>query len=116
MKATNFYSIFDIQRACRLISEFIEHKSYMDYSNDVLLRSGIERQLEIIGEAVNQLSRIDETTVGKIDQYRQIVDFRNVLIPGYSRVNNEAVWGIITTRLPTLADQIDQLLREGGDA
>jgi len=46
--------LYDILKACEAILQFIEGKDFDDYEDDLLLRSGVERQLMIIGEALNQ--------------------------------------------------------------
>jgi uncharacterized protein with HEPN domain len=107
--------LFDIQRACGLILDFTEGEDFSDYDNDILLRSAVERQFEIIGEAINQLARIDPETASRVNDYRQIVDFRNALIHGYGQVDNQAVWLVVKTQLPILLEDIRQLLQENGD-
>ncbi|MCH7801286.1 MAG: DUF86 domain-containing protein [Chloroflexi bacterium] len=108
--------LYDIQRACGLILDFTKGKDFAEYTDDIFLRSAVERQFEIIGEAINQLARIDPETASRVNDYRQIVDFRNTLIHGYGQVDNQAVWIIVTTQLPALIENVRQLLQENGDA
>lgn len=75
--------------------KFTAGKTLADYSSDPLLRSAVERQFEIIGEALNRLVRMDARIAAQIAQHRQIVAFRNVLIHGYDAISDEVVWGII---------------------
>ena len=74
--------------------------------SDDLLRSGVERQFEIIGEALNQLSKIDPAMVREIKDYQQIISFRNILIHGYADIDDRLVWHIVRTKLPVLKEQI----------
>ncbi len=107
--------LFDISRAAELLVRFSEGKSFGDYARDEMLRSAVERQFEIIGEALNQLSRVDPDTASRISEYRRIIAFRNILIHGYAQVDNQIVWGILQTRLPTLRREVAELL-QGNEA
>ena len=101
--------LYDISIASNKLLQFVNEKSWDDYSQDDLLRSAVERQFEIVGEALNQLSKIDKNCVKKITDYQQIISFRNILIHGYADVDDRLVWNIIETKLPRLSDQINGL-------
>jgi uncharacterized protein with HEPN domain len=103
--------IYDMDRAVELIANFIHGKQFTDYASDPLLRSAVERQFEIIGEALNRLAKADPAFISRISDYRRIISFRNVLIHGYDVVSNEVVWDIAQNRLPVLRCEIDALKR-----
>ena len=103
----------DIRQAVVLILDFTSGKAFENYENDALLRSGVERQFEIIGEALNRLNRVDPSTADQISQTRRIIGFRNILIHGYDIVENTVVWDIIEKNIPLLHKEILSLL-EGG--
>jgi uncharacterized protein with HEPN domain len=103
---------FDIREAANLILQFTRDKTFEEYLDDPLLSSGVERQFEIIGEAVSQLSRVDPETITKISDYTSIISFRNILIHGYAQVNDRVVWGLIDTRLLTLLQEVSSLIDE----
>ena len=103
----------DIRQAVVLILDFTRGKSFENYENDALLRSGVERQFEIIGEALNRLNRVDPATADQISQTRRIIGFRNILIHGYDIVENTVVWDIIEKNIPVFHKEILSLL-EGG--
>jgi uncharacterized protein with HEPN domain len=69
----------DIRDATAFIREAVQGKTLDDYQRDRLLRQAIERNFEIIGEAMNRLVQHDPDTAARISKHRQIVDFRNVL-------------------------------------
>ena len=103
----------DIRQAIVLILDFTRGKTFDNYGNDALLRSGVERQFEIIGEALNRLNRVDPATADQISQTRRIIGFRNILIHGYDIVENTVVWDIIEKNIPALHKEILYLLESG---
>lgn len=103
--------LFDIQQAVNKVIQFITGKSFEDYESDDLLRSGVERQFEIIGEALNKLSKIDITVVSEINEHQRIISFRNILIHGYADIDNRLVWNIVETKLPTLLKDVNSLCK-----
>ena len=102
--------LFDARQACISIQEFVVGKSLGDYDNDLLLRSAIERQFIIVGEALLQASKHGQSFEGVITDARRIVAFRNVLVHVYAAVNNQIVWEVIEKNLPTLVRELDALL------
>ncbi len=104
--------LFDILEACALIRQFSSGKSFTDYENDPMLRSAVERQFGIIGEALSRAVKIEPSLTGRIRDVRRIINFRNVLIHGYAVISNHVVWGIIENDLERLTQEVDALYRE----
>ena len=77
-------------------------KSVDDDHKDRLLRQAVERNFEIVGEAVRRLIDIDPDTGARIDQHVQIIAFRNVLIHGYELVDDARVWQVVSRDVPAL--------------
>ncbi len=102
----------DVRRACDLLGEFTASKALADYEDDAMLRSAVERQFEIIGEAVNALTRIDLATAQRLTRYERIIAFRNILIHAYADVDNRLVWDVLLNSLPTLRNEVATLLTE----
>jgi uncharacterized protein with HEPN domain len=73
------------------VQQFTQERTFNDYKVDVLLRSGMERQLEITGEALNHLSRADPDLAARIPELANIVGFRNILAHGYVTVDDARV-------------------------
>jgi uncharacterized protein with HEPN domain len=70
----------------------------------------VERQLEIVGEALAQLARTDPETASKISEYRRIIAFRNILIHGYAEIDHRIVWGVLQQKLPVVRREAEALL------
>lgn len=86
------------------------------YGTNAMAQAAVERKFEIIGEALNQLIKLDAAMAARIPDVRQIVAFRNQLIHGYASVNVSTVWNVVQTSLPVLLAQTSILLAELGDA
>jgi uncharacterized protein with HEPN domain len=103
--------LFDIKNAIESINEYLgENKDFNYYLSNKLLRRGIERELEIIGEAASRILKIDSNI--PIDNSRKIVDLRNWVIHGYDKIDDIIIWGIVIKQLPVLKEQVDKLLIE----
>jgi len=79
--------LWDARLAADRVARFIAGKTFADYLQDEFLRSAVERQFEIVGEALNQLSRVDPATAAAIHELPRVVAFRNILIHGYASVD-----------------------------
>lgn len=105
--------LFDIEQACRLLAEFSNGKTFADYQSDALLRSAVERQFEIVGEALNQAIHLDPDLAQQLSDSSRIISFRNRLIHAYASIANEVVWGVLEANLSKLHHEVRELL---GDA
>jgi uncharacterized protein with HEPN domain len=103
--------LLDIRNAAGLIRRFTEGRGFEQYAAEPMLRSAVERQFEIVGEALNRLTKIDAATASQIAEHRKIIAFRNILIHGYAVVVDDLVWGIVESKLPDLLETVEQLLR-----
>ncbi|MBW3563566.1 MAG: DUF86 domain-containing protein [Acidobacteria bacterium] len=104
--------LYDLIAAAELIQKFLSGKTLDDYLNDSLLRSGVERQFEIIGEALRQASEVDRSISERITGFRRVIDFRNQLIHGYMIVRNEIVWAVAENDLPVLIAEVQRFMDE----
>lgn len=100
----------DIRQAAELILQFTANKTIEEYETNALLRSAVERQFEIVGEAINRISKVDPSINAKIPNTPRIVAFRNILIHAYDIVDNHVVWDLIQFNLQPLLDQANVLL------
>lgn len=99
----------DIEQAISEINSFIPAvKNFKDFQKDLKTRRAVERNIEIIGEAMTRILKV-EPNIG-ISETRKIVDPRNRIVHGYDSVSEEVLWGIIIRNLPTLDQEVKQLL------
>lgn len=104
--------LFDILNSILEIESFVdfEETNFQDYSSDVKTKRAVERNLEIIGEAVNRISKKDENL--EITNKSKIISVKNKIIHGYDQVSDELIWSIITQYLPVLEKEVRQYLNE----
>ena len=103
--------LLDIKESIDSIYNYLGDKRDLnDYKADKLLRRGVERELEIIGEATNRILKIDPTI--EISESRRIIDLRNWVIHGYDKVDDVIIWGIISKDILRLKDQVTKLLNK----
>jgi uncharacterized protein with HEPN domain len=114
MESKSLKLLVDIRDAVAFVRHVTSGKSLEDYRNDRLLRQAIERNFEIIGEAVGRLAKLDPATASQVSAYQQIISFRNVLIHGYDLIDDAQVWEVITHDLPLLDEEINALLANDG--
>jgi uncharacterized protein with HEPN domain len=100
----------DIQAAAGRIARFTEGKGFEQYLADEMLRSAVERQFGILGEALSRLSRDSAEIAALIPDHAKIIAFRNILVHGYASVDDRLVWGVIETHLSSLKTAVAQLL------
>lgn len=101
--------LFDIKESIEAIDSYLgDNKDFNRYLSDKMLRRAVEREFEIIGEAMNKIEKIDSTIT--ISSKKQIINMRNRVIHGYDKIDNEIIWGTITKHLPKLKQEIDDLL------
>ena len=99
----------DMMRAISLIESFTANtRSYMEYTVDLKTQSAVERQLAIIGEALNQYDKQPERI--SLNNTRKIVGFRNRIIHAYDSLDDTLVWAIVVNHLPALKSEVKTLL------
>jgi uncharacterized protein with HEPN domain len=103
--------LYDIKIAIGEIDPFFENepRNYENYRQNTLLKRAIERNLEIIGEAINRILKEDPGFL--IENSKRIISLRNQIIHGYDSVSDESIWGIINLHIPKLKTEIDSLIQ-----
>lgn len=103
--------LYDMKNAIDEIDTFFTNreKRFDDYSKDIILKRAIERNLEILGEAMGRILKEDPDF--SIQNSRRIVGLRNQIIHGYDSVSDENIWGIVINHIPKLKEEIAQLIK-----
>ena len=100
----------DIERSISEIYEFIgNRKNFKNFQNDLKAKKAVERNIEIIGEALNRILKIQPEI--PISNSRKIVDTRNRIIHGYDTITADVLWLIVTRNIPILEKEVKQLLK-----
>lgn len=102
--------LHDIKQAIDLIDRFSASKSFEDYAGDPMVRSAIERQFVIIGEALSQMMRLEPAIAAEIGEHRRIIALRNILVHSYAKVDDRVIWSIVQDKLPGLRHEVEELL------
>jgi len=102
--------MYDILIAIKEIESFFDNrpKYFAEYCKDIRTKRAVERNIEIIGEAMHRILKQNDTI--NISNARKIVDVRNRIIHGYDAVSDETIWGIVVKHIPVLKSDIERLL------
>lgn len=106
--------LFDMIGAAEAIQDFIGEKNSDDYLSDRMLRSAVERQFEILGEAMKRALAAEPALADEIAVSRGVVDFRNVIAHEYDFITDNTVWRVATEHLPSLAAELRAALGRRG--
>jgi uncharacterized protein with HEPN domain len=102
--------LFDIKESILSIESFLVGVTDFDeYQKNKMLRRAVEREFEIIGEAMSRLDKLDAGLM--ISSKKQIISMRNRVIHGYDQIDDGIIWGTIVKHLPVLKKEVDALLR-----
>jgi uncharacterized protein with HEPN domain len=107
--------LFDIREAIESIDRYLgENRDFFDYMSNKMLRPAVEREFEIIGEAMTRIYKIDPEIA--LSSKKQIIGMRNRVIHGYDNIDHEIIWGTIVRHLPVLKKEADLLLQDEGNS
>jgi uncharacterized protein with HEPN domain len=104
--------LLDALLACRAIRGFVAGIDFAAYERSLLIRSGVERQIAIVGEALGAADRGDPELREHMPGMGQIIGLRNRIIHGYDSLDDEVIWDVVVTKLPPLQTLLESLLDE----
>ena len=107
--------LFDVLASGRSILDWSRGRSFAAYEDDRQFRRAVEREFEVIGEALSRLAMTDSAVAARISHLARIVGFRNRIIHGYDAIDDATVWGVIESHLPALVGEVGQLPKEAGE-
>jgi len=107
--------LYDIQESVYSIENYLdkhlsEQRNFFAYMENKMLRRAIEREFEIIGEAMNRIHKLIPDI--SISAKHHIIGMRNRVIHGYDKIDDEIVWGTIVRHLSVLKTEVENLLAE----
>jgi uncharacterized protein with HEPN domain len=106
--------LYDIKFAIEEVDNYFDEKerNFFEYKENVMLKRAVERDLEIVGEAINRIIKSDENFIDQISNARSIVGLRNQVIHAYDNISDENIWSVLITHLPKLKKEIDDLIEK----
>ena len=103
-------NLIDTLQAAEEIQDFVCGMDFKAYQIDPVTKRAVERDFEIIGEALNRIRNTDSELLEKISEHRRIIGFRNILIHGYDIVDEAIVWQAVTKHLPILIREVREII------
>lgn len=102
--------LFDIETSIKSINIHLgKERNFHNFQSNLTIKRAVERELEIIGEAVSKILKIKPDF--KLTNARKIVDLRNVIIHSYDAIDDETIWGIVSNHIPKLEKEVSELLK-----
>lgn len=104
--------LFDILQSINEIDSYFEEKprKFEDYSEDIKTKRAVERDIEIIGEAINRILKKDHNI--DIENAQKIIGTRNRIAHGYDKISDDLIWSIVINHLPKLKAEITSMIEK----
>jgi uncharacterized protein with HEPN domain len=106
--------LYDIKFTIAEIESYFRNKkrNFYEYKENIMLKRAVERDLEIIGEAVNRILKQDSSYEKRISEAKSIIGLRNQVIHAYDSISDENIWSVIINHIPKLKIEIEELLND----
>lgn len=100
----------DVLNACNEVeSYFVEQpKLYRDFAGDMMKIRAVERNVEIMGEALNRIHKLEPDFI--IPNARAVIQTRNRVIHGYDSVTPEFLWSLVIKHIPALKADVETII------
>ncbi len=110
-KAIKTY-LYDVLQSIQEIESYFQGKpkKFEEYVLDIKTKRAVERDLEIIGEAVNRIYKLDKDF--PLKNADKIIGTRNRIIHGYDKISDDLIWSIVINHIPKLQEEVNELLNE----
>ena len=107
--------LYDIIQSIKEIESYFIDKPriFEDYQKDIKTKRAVERDIEIIGEAVNRIQK--KNIDFKIENAKLIIGTRNRIVHAYDKISDDLIWSIIINHIPKLKEEIHQILQQNQD-
>jgi uncharacterized protein with HEPN domain len=104
--------LFDALSACKYIIDFTTNISYEDYLGDAKTRFAVERQFEILGEALNRVKKLSPDLLDRVTDWQEVIAFRNIVIHAYDKLNDGIVFDAAINDIPPLQIELENILKD----
>lgn len=104
--------LLDLRQTIADLESFMNDGSFAEYQRNLLLRRGVERQFEIIGEILKRIRDTSPQHFSQITDARSIIDFRNIIAHGYDVVSDRLVYDAAVKSLPVLKVDVERLIQD----
>lgn len=106
--------LYDVKQSTDEIDNYFagKEKNFSEYQKNIILKRAVERNLEIIGEAVKRILQKDSTYENKIRSAKNIIGLRNQIIHAYDSISDENIWAILINHLPKLKEDVAKMFAE----
>jgi uncharacterized protein with HEPN domain len=101
--------LVDMRHAARAVQAFVAGRTFEQYAADLLLRSAVERQVEIVGEAARAISKAFQSAHPQIP-WRAIIAQRHKLAHEYGEVDDRLIWTVATIHVPSLLAELEKII------
>lgn len=112
MRPESYAPVWDALQAVRALRRFTQGVSEEKYLSDLMLSSAVERQIEILGEALNRVRKSDQQAADQIPDIHRIIGMRNIIAHEYGSVDGQLVWVAATTRIVVLETILAEMLQD----
>lgn len=100
--------LHDSVSACQLILRFTKDITLEKYQEDLMVKSAVERQFEILGEALNRIKKLEPEILNEFPDWQKIIAFRNIIAHGYDAIDDEIVFLVIKKQVPVLLSDLNK--------
>ena len=104
--------LYDILTAIGDLEAFVQNAEFDELLSNRMLQAAVERKFEIIGEALNRISKVDQSYLNEIHDFKRIIGFRNIIIHGYDLLDYEILWDAATEKVIKLKTDVENLLTQ----
>lgn len=98
--------LHDARIALERLQRYVAGRTFADYESDDFLRSAVERQFEVLAEALNAAANLDSSLIRTVPELREIVGLRNRIAHEYDELDDQIIWDAVTLDVPTLSTEL----------
>lgn len=98
--------------AAQNIQGYVSGVGFSYYQRERMTQAAVEREFEIIGEALNRVRRTDPNAFLLVQEHEGVIDLRNVISHGYDVIDHRLIWDFTQSALPELIAKLEYALEQ----